>query len=216
MFVEKWMTPNPDTVPPEASISFVAMEMNRRKFRHFPVVEPSRSGLRLVGIVSKYDIARGFPSNLNPFSLEVFEDSVSRPVSSVMTKKVLTITPDCPIEDAARTIRSNRIGALPVLRENKLIGIITESDVFEAFINMTAAKSGGVRIVVESETSNSPVPLVLQLSRQHRVDLLSTVAFHENRLRGKDMSIFRFGARLPAGFLQELATAGFRIVSLER
>ncbi|MGH7874767.1 MAG: CBS domain-containing protein [Candidatus Binatia bacterium] len=216
MFVEKWMTPNPDTVPPDASISFVAMEMNRRKFRHFPVVEPSRSGLRLVGIVSKYDIARGFPSNLNPFSLEVFEDSVSRPVSSVMTKKVLTITPDCPIEDAARTIRSNRIGALPVLRDSKLIGIITESDVFEAFINMTAAKSGGVRIVVESETSNSPVPLVLQLSRQHRVDLLSTVAFHENRLRGKDMSIFRFGARLPAGFLQELATAGFRIVSLER
>ena len=152
MFVEKWMTPNPDTVPPDASISFVAMEMNRLKFRHFPVVEPTRSGSRLVGIVSKYDIARGFPSNLNPFSLEVFEDSVSRPVSSVMTKKLLTITPDCPIEDAARTIRSNRIGALPVLRDNKLIGIITESDVFEAFINMTAAKSGGVRIVVESET----------------------------------------------------------------
>ena len=216
MFVEKWMTPNPDTVPPDASISFVAMEMNRRKFRHFPVTESSRSGVRLVGIVSKYDIARGFPSNLNPFSLEVFEDSVSRPVSSVMTKKVLTITPDCPIEDAARTIRSNRIGALPVLRDSKLIGIITESDVFEAFISMTAAKSGGVRIVVESETFNSPIPLVLQLSRHYRVDLLSTVAFNENRLRGKDMSIFRFGGRLPAGFLQEIATAGFRIVSLER
>jgi hypothetical protein len=45
---------------------------------------------------------------------------------------------------------------------------------------------------------------------------LSTVAFHENRLRGKDMSIFRFGSRLPADFLQELVLAGFRIVSLER
>lgn len=215
MFVEKWMTPNPQTVPPEASISLVAMEMSRCKFRHFPVAEPTRSGVRLVGIVSKYDIARGFPSNLNPFSLEVFEDSVARPVSSVMTKKLLTTTPDCPIEDAARTLRSHRIGALPVLRDNKLIGILTESDVFEAFINMTAAKSGGVRVVVESETFNSPIPLVLQLSRQYRLDLLSTVAFHENRLRGKDMSIFRFGTRLPSGFLQELVLAGFRIVSLE-
>ena len=191
------------------------MEMNRLKFRHFPVAEPTRSGPRLVGIVSKYDIARGFPANLNPFSLEVVEDSVSRPVSSVMTKKLITITLDCPIEEAARMLRSNRIGALPVLKENRLVGIITESDLFDAFINMTAAKSGGVRILVESEAPDNPVPVVLQLSRQYRVDILSMVSFHENRLRAQDMTIFRFGNRLPAGFLQEIPKAGFRIVSLE-
>jgi acetoin utilization protein AcuB len=214
MFVEKWMTPNPSTVPPEASISFVAMEMNRRKFRHFPVAESTRSGPRMVGIVSKYDIARGFPSNLNPFSVEVVEDSVSRPVSTVMTKRVITTTPGCPIEEAARTLRSNRIGALPVLRENKLVGIITESDIFEAFVSMTAAKSGGVRILIESDANDSPVPLVIQLSRQYRVEILSILSFQENRLRGKDMSIFRFGSRLPAGFLQEVTKVGFRIVSV--
>jgi len=120
MFVEKWMTPNPYTVRPDASISFVAMEMNRLKFRHFPVAESTRSGPRMVGIVSKYDIARGFPSNLNPFSVEVIEDSVPRPVSTVMTKRLITTPPGCPIEEAARTLRSNRIGALRVLRENKL------------------------------------------------------------------------------------------------
>jgi len=180
MFVEKWMTPSPQTILPEASISFVAMEMSRLKFRHFPVAELTRNGKRLVGIVSKYDIARGFPAHLNPFSIEVVEDSVSRPVSSVMTKKVITTTPDCPIEEAARTLRSNRIGALPVLRENRLVGIITESDVFEAFINMTAAKSGGARILVESDAPDNPVPIVLQLSRQYRVDILSMVSFHEN------------------------------------
>lgn len=215
MFVERWMTPNPETMPPEASISLVAMEMNRCKFRHFPVAEPTRSGLRLVGIVSKYDIARGFPANLNPFSLEVAEDSASRPVSSVMTKRVITTTPGCPIEDAARTLRSNRIGALPVLRDNKLVGIITESDIFDAFINMTAAKSGGVRIMIESDTFDNPIPLVLQLSRQYRIDLLSTVSFHENRVRGKDMSIFRFGSRLPSGFAHDLAKEGFRIINLD-
>src|SRR5437879_13685918 len=109
-----------------------------------------------------------------------------------MTKKVLTTTLDCPIEDAARTLRSNRIGALPVLRENRLIGIITESDVFEAFINMTAAQSGGVRILVESEAPDSPVPTVLQLGRDYRVDILSMVSFHENRLRGLDNNDLSF------------------------
>jgi acetoin utilization protein AcuB len=215
MFVEKWMTPSPHTVPPEASISFVAMEMNRLKFRHFPVAEPAGSGLRMVGIVSKFDIARGFPSNLNPFSVEVIEDSVPRPVSTVMTKRLITTTPGCPIEEAARTIRSHRIGALPVLRDNRLVGIITESDIFEAFVNMTAAKSGGVRILIESDADDSPVPSVIQLSREYGLDLLGTMSFHENRLRGKDMSIFRFARRLPAGFLQDIAKAGFRVVSVE-
>lgn len=215
MFVEKWMTPDPKTVAHDASISLVAMEMNRLKFRHFPVVEPTRSGARLVGIVSKYDIARGFPNNLNPFSLEVVEDSVPRPVSSVMTKKVITTTPGCPIEEAARMLRSHRIGALPVLKDNKLVGIITESDLFDAFVNITGAKNGGVRLLVESEAPDSPIPAVLQLSRQAKVDLLSVMSFHENRLRRKDLTIFRFAHRLPAGFLQEIAKAGFRLVTVE-
>lgn len=216
MFVGKWMTRDPVYVTPDATLSSIAIEMNRRKFRHFPVVESTPSGAWLVGIVAKYDIARGFPANLNPFSIEVTEDSVSRPASSVMTKKVITTTPDCPIEEAARILHSNRIGALPVLRNNILVGIITESDVFEAFISMTAAKAFGVRVMVESDTDKSPVPAVLELSREHDVDLLSLFSFKQNRLKRRDMSIFRFGQKLPSGFLQEMASLGFRIVSVER
>ena len=214
MFVEKWMTPDPQTIAPDMSISAVALEMNRRKFRHFPVAEPTRSGTRLVGIVAKYDIARGFPNDLNPFSVAVTEESVTKPVSSVMTKKVITATPDCPIEEAARLLRQNRIGALPVLRENKLVGIITESDLFEAFISMTAAKSGGTRIFIESDFHDSPVPAVLEFCHNNRVDILSMMSFHENRLRRRDMSIFRFDRRLPSGFLAEMAALGYRVVSV--
>ena len=213
MFVEKWMTPDPVTLPPETTISAVALEMSRRKFRHFPIMEPSRTGARLVGIVAKYDIARGFPSNLNPFSVEVDEDSVPRPVSAVMSKKVITTTTDCPVEEAAKALRSNRIGALPVLRDNRLVGIITESDVFEALISVTAAKSGGTRIMIVSDSRSNPVPDVINLSRRYRLDLMSIVSFHENRLRDQDASIFRFGSRLPAAFIQDLAELGFRVVT---
>ena len=214
MFVEKWMTPNPLTVQPEAAVSFVAMEMSRHKFRHFPIAEVTATGKKLIGIVSKYDIARAFPAHLNPFSIEVFEDSVPTPVSTVMTRNVVTTAPNRGIEEAARVLRTNRIGALPVLRDNRLIGILTESDVFEAFINVTAAKSGGMRVLVESDIATSPIPTVLQLSRQYDVNILSILSFHENRLKSKDMSVFRFSSRLPAGFLLEVAKNGFRIVSV--
>jgi acetoin utilization protein AcuB len=213
MFVEKWMTPDPVALRPETTISQVALEMSRRKFRHFPIVEQSRSGARLVGIVAKYDIARGFPSNLNPFSVEVHEQSVPRPVSSVMSSKVVTTTIDCPVEEAAKTLRSHRIGALPVLRDHRLVGIITESDIFEALISVTAAKSGGTRIMIASDSRTSPVPDVITLSRRHRLDLMSVVSFHENRLRDQDLSIFRFGGRLPSEFLHEIADLGFRLVT---
>lgn len=213
MFVGKWMTADPVTLPPNTTISQVALEMSRRKFRHFPITEESRSGPRLVGIVSKYDIARGFPSNLNPFSVEVDEQSVPRPVSSVMSAKVITTTTGCPVEEAARTLRTNRIGALPVLRENRLVGIITESDVFEALISVTAAKSGGTRLMIASDSRSSPVPDVITLSRRYRLDLMSILSFHENRLRDQDLSIFRFGSRVPSAFLQDLAELGFRVVT---
>ena len=214
MFVEKWMTPDPVTLPNDTTISRVAVEMSRRKFRHFPITERTRNGApRLVGIVAKYDIARGFPSNLNPFSVEVHEDSVPRPVSSVMSRNVVTTTPDCPVEEAAKLLSTNRIGALPVMRENRLVGIITESDVFEALMSVTAAKSGGTRIMIASDSRTSPVPDVIQLSRRYRLDLMSILSFHENRLRDQDVSIFRFGSRLPSGLVQDLADLGFRIVS---
>ena len=187
--------------------------MSRRKFRHFPIVEQSRGTLRLVGIVAKYDVARGFPSNLNPFSVEVHEESVPRPVSSVMSRKVVTTTLDCPIEEAAKTLRNNRIGALPVLRDNRLVGIITESDIFEALISVTAAKSGGTRIMIASESRNNPVPDIIALSRRYRLDLMSILSFHENRLRDQDLSIFRFANRLPSEFLHDVAELGFRVVS---
>lgn len=215
MFVEKWMTRDPATVAPDTTLSAVAMEMNRRKFRHFPVVESTPTGAWMVGIIAKYDIARGFPANLNPFSIEVTHDSVSRPVSSVMTRKVITTAPDCAIEEAARMLHSHRIGALPVLRQNRLVGIITESDIFDAFLSMTAAQSQGVRVLVASEADVNPVPAVLELSRRNKVDLLSLFSFRENRLKRKDMSIFRFGGRLPIGFIQQIAALGFRIVSVE-
>jgi hypothetical protein len=79
---------------------------------------------------------------------------------------------------------------------------------------MTAAKSGGVRILLESDADVSPVPAVIDLSRDHDVEILSMMSFHENRLKRKDMSVFRFGKRLPAAFLNGIAKLGFRIVSV--
>jgi acetoin utilization protein AcuB len=212
MFVEKWMTPDPFTISPDTAISVAAMEMGKRKFRRIPVVDSS-NGRFLVGIVSKYDIARAFPPNLNPFSVEVFKDSVPRPVSSIMTTRVLTTKPDCSIEDVAKTLRCNKIGALPVLRDNRLVGIITESDIFDALVHTTASQSGGSRILVESESGMNPVPSVIQLSGQHGVNIVSMMSFPDNQVKGRDLSVFRFADEVPTTFVEAIWGLGFRVLN---
>src|ERR1043166_4455438 len=124
MFVEKWMTGFPVTLTPEMTISSAALKMSRYKFRHIPVVKTDSTGHTLVGMISKYDLARAFPKNLNPFSIEVSAESVPTPVSAIMTREVVTVTPDCAIEKAAWLLRERRINALPVLRHERLVGII--------------------------------------------------------------------------------------------
>lgn len=97
MFVEKWMTENPITLPPDMAISAAAVEMASHRFRHIPVAEATLAGKKLLGLVSKYDIARAFPPNFNPFSVEVSADSVPQPISTIMARNVITVRPDCSV-----------------------------------------------------------------------------------------------------------------------
>jgi len=214
MFVENWMTPDPLTVPPATTISAAALLMGRHKFRHMLVAENSAKGKTLVGLLSKYDLARSFPSHLNPFSIEVADDTVPQPIATIMVRNVITVEPYCAIEEAARIFRSRRINALPVIRAGNLVGIITESDVFAALLNMTGADGHGIRLVVESDSVNTSLALVSQLAEQQRIDILDAVSFRDHKLADKIFSAFHFSQRPNQWFLDQLRERGFRIVKL--
>ncbi len=104
---------------------------------------PLRHGKRLVGIVSRYDIARAFPSGLNPFSLAVSEESVPKAISSIMSSHVVTVPPAYDIQKAAELLRARHFNALPVVRDNLLIGIITESDIFRVLVQEAEPVTSG-------------------------------------------------------------------------
>jgi acetoin utilization protein AcuB len=213
MFVENWMTPDPVTLPPSATISAAAIEMGRRKFRHILVATPLRYGKKLVGIVSKYDIARAFPNDLNPFSFAVGEGSVPNMISTIMSSPIVTVSPSCDIEHAARLLREHHFNALPVVRENRLVGIITESDVFDALLNMTGANSGGIKLVVECAKNSNPTLHLTQLSERHKLEIQSFTSF-VNQSSVKIRSILRFASRPPSSFIEDLYKLGFRVLTI--
>lgn len=146
MLVGSRMTPNPITVAPDLSIAEAMDQMKRTKVRRFPVID--KKGV-LVGIVARDDLLYASPSSVTSLSVWEVNYLFSQvTVKEVMTKKVITVREDCPIEEAADIMAENKIGGLPVMRDDKLVGIITESDLFKVFLELFEAREKGVRLTV--------------------------------------------------------------------
>ena len=146
MLVGNRMTPNPITVSPDLPIAEAIEQMRQKKIHRFPVVD--KKG-KLVGIVTHQDLLYASPSSVT--SLNVWEVTYllnQVQVKEAMTKKVITVGEDCPIEDAAGLMRENEISGLPVMRGSELVGIITESDIFDIFLELFMAQEKGVRLTV--------------------------------------------------------------------
>jgi acetoin utilization protein AcuB len=146
MLVGKRMTHNPITVTPDISIAEAMERMKREKVRRFPVLDKNR---KLVGIVAYDDLLHASPSSAT--SLSVWEVSYllsQVKIKEVMTKQVITVTEDTTLEEAARLMVDHKIGGLPVMRGDVVVGIITESDLFKMFLELLGAREKGTRLTV--------------------------------------------------------------------
>jgi acetoin utilization protein AcuB len=146
MIISRVMTKNPVFVHPDASVTETRSLMAREKVGHLPVLDYNNA---LVGIITKEDMIKASPSEAT--TLDMYEISyllTKMKVSEIMTKKVLTVDEDEVLEEAARIMSDKSIGCLPVLRGSLLVGIITDTDLFRAFVNAFGARHTGVRITL--------------------------------------------------------------------
>jgi acetoin utilization protein AcuB len=135
------ITVHPDTNLPEAQEI-----MRVEKIRRLPVV--NHRG-QMVGIVTENDLDKAAPSQATALSKWELRDLTRKiTMEKIMTREVIVVTEDTPLEDAARIMVNCDISALPVVRDHKLVGIITEMDLFKAFIEMLGGREKGVRMSV--------------------------------------------------------------------
>ena len=127
MLVEKQMTKNPVTVTSQDCLATAQKKMHEGHFRRLPVVEDGQ----LLGIVTDRDIRehKGFLEQTK--------------VNVAMTEKLVTVTPETNLEEAAKPLLKHKIGGLPVLEKGMLVGIITTSDILQAFLGIIGASEEG-------------------------------------------------------------------------
>ncbi len=146
MFVKERMTSNPVTVTEDTSLHDALRLLRERKVRRLPVLNKAGD---LVGIISEKDLLYAAPSPAT--SLSVFEVNyliAQIKIKQLMSEKLITVDDDCPLEEAARIMADNAVSGLPVLHNGKLVGMITESDLFKSFLELLGARSRGLRLTV--------------------------------------------------------------------
>ncbi|NPV69393.1 MAG: CBS domain-containing protein [Firmicutes bacterium] len=173
MLVSDRMIRNPVCVTPSTSVSDALDVMKKNGVRRLPVVERGA----LVGIVTQTDLLRVSPSPASTLAVwEIPALLAKMKVKEAMTSPVISISPDVPLEDAARLMRDKKVGGLPVLSKGKVVGILTETDVFDAFIDLLGVRRGGVRLTVEIEDRIGTLAEVTSLTRDLGIYIVSMVS----------------------------------------
>ncbi len=145
MLVKERMSQPVITVNPDMPIMEALALMKSERIRRAPVVADGK----MLGIVSEKDLLNAGPSDATSLSVWEANYLVSRiKVRDVMTKKVLTVDEDTPIEEAARIMADNKVGGLPVTRAGEVVGVITETNLFRVFLELMGAREKGVRATV--------------------------------------------------------------------
>ena len=146
MLVYERMSKHPLTAKPKTSVNAALKRMRDERVRRFPVVD---DGGKLVGIVSEKDLLYAAPSPATSLSIYEMHYLYSRlNVEEIMTREVIVVQEDDPLEEAARILVDNKVGGLPVMRDSKLVGLITETDVFKTFMEMLGARDQGLRLTL--------------------------------------------------------------------
>lgn len=209
MFVKNHMTPNPITIDPQTSIFEALNLLKKHRIRQLPVVEDGK----LVGLITERDLLTVSPSPATTLSIYEINYLLSKmTVREVMIKSPTAVSPDTTIEEAAVIMREHKFGSLLVVEDGKLVGIITESDLFDAMINIFGFRRPGVRLVIETENRIGAYADLLTVVAAHNISVIGLACIE---LGEKVQVVLRLAiSKADDELITELNNKGFLVQSV--
>ncbi len=209
MLVREWMTPDPVTIGPDTPVLEAIKLLKEKGFRRLPIVE----GGRLVGIVTDKDLKDAMPSKATTLSVWELNYLLSKlTVSEVMAKPVITVQADEPLEEAALLMEEYKVGGLPVLEGDRLVGMITITDVLRAFIEVMGMKEGGVRITFDVPDRPGALAQAAQAVPPANIVSVATAGKHDGMRR----IVMRVTGEDAEGVPGRLKAAGETVVDVRK
>ncbi|WP_139491360.1 acetoin utilization AcuB family protein [Brevibacillus dissolubilis] len=206
MRIEEIMRKRLVTVTAETTLGEALSLLRGNRIRHLPVL----SGEKLVGIVSDRDLRDALPSVLCRHDDDY--QILGTPVKEIMKTDVITAHPLDFIEDAAATVYEHRVGSLPIVENNKLVGIVTESDILNCLVELFGVNRASSHIEVRVDDRTGMLAEVSQVFREAKVNVISVMVY-PSREDGKKNLVFRVQTIDPRHIIQLLSERGFDVIA---
>ena len=203
MLVKERMKCDPVTVKNDDSFRYALKLIRKEGIRHLPVLD----GKRLVGIITDRDLRQSAPSPATTLEVHELNYLLERlKIEAIMTKKVITVSPDSSLLAAAKLLFTHKIGCLPVVEQEELVGIITEGDLLRALVEMQERVEGTPTTELVIEDRPGAVEAVTTAVGTGPATVMSgTTVRHGER---RPVLLIRAPAAVAADLRRRLVTAG--------
>jgi acetoin utilization protein AcuB len=209
MLVRNRMTPDVFTVSPETTIAEALTVTRAQRIRHLPVLENER----LVGLVTDRDLRLAMPPIWAADHAELTNALNHRHVREVMTTEIVSVRSDMPVEDAAKLLYTHRIGCVPVVDDDRLVGILTETDLLRAFTELFGSQGPSVRVEVQMHNRPGELARVVRLiGIENRVNIVGMVV-PPLAGTGDNVAIIHLQTQNARPVIQALRKCGYRVGS---
>jgi acetoin utilization protein AcuB len=190
MFVSDWMATKVMSLAPDNTAADALSLMKEKRIHHLPIVTLDK----LVGILSDRDLREFIPaksSTLDVYAVHYLPAKTK--LKEIMKTELITTTSDTPLENAAMVMLDRDIGCLPVVDGGKLIGIITDKDIFSALVDITGVRHRGHRVDVTLEDRPGSIQELADIIRRHGFRLRSILTSYEGIKDGYRDVVIRTG-----------------------
>ena len=211
MYVKDHMTLDPITIDPDVTLLKALEIMGKNHFHRLPVVKDGR----LVGLITEGLVNENSGKENTSLSIYELNYLLSRTYAKdIMITYVRTVSPDAWIEDAAEIMLQNEINVLPVVDgDKKDVGIITEKDLFKAFLKLTGYRKQGTRFVIKVEDKPGEFAKICKLFADNDANLENIGVYH-SKVRGVETVVRATGEVSVEKMTEVLKDAGFEVVNV--
>lgn len=211
MFVKLWMRSEVITVAADETIADACCLMDKHRIRRIPVIDQER---KLLGIISKEDLKKALPSAVDA-SLDGATRALANQVKvdAFMSRTPITVSPADTLEKVATLMRRNKIGGIPVIESDLLVGIITESDIFDAFVEILGQPDKHTRIEMSISHDSASIYKVFEVLAAYDTPIHNIAICNSHGLQTKAVTL-RIESEHTLEIIDELWEIGCKINSI--
>ncbi|WP_195978749.1 CBS domain-containing protein [Streptococcus lutetiensis] len=172
MAVKDFMTRKVVYVSPDTTVAHTADMMREQGLRRLPVIENDR----LVGVVTERTVAEASPSKVTSLSIYEMNYLLNKTkIRDIMARDVVTVSPYASLEDAVYAMMKNQVGILPVVEAGQVFGVITEKDVFKAFLEVSGYGEEGIRVIITADDTVGTLAKIVDTISADNLNIKRTV-----------------------------------------